>query len=73
MSLYRRPIRRIALAAKTSSFINKPTLRSFSQQNIYTQLEQTYFVSQSKRSFIFTCVIYNDLDRIRIDQSMCYV
>jgi len=62
MSLCRRPIRRIALAAKTGSFINKATLRSFSQQNIYTQLERTHLVSQSKRSFTLTCVIYNDLD-----------
>ena len=46
MSLCRRPIRRIALAAKTGSFINKATLRSLSQQNISTiQNEQTYVVS----------------------------
>lgn len=53
MSLCRRPIHRIALAAKTGSFIAKTTLRSFSQQNISTQFEQKHFVSQSKRSFIF--------------------
>jgi hypothetical protein len=46
MSLCRRPIRRIALAAKTGSFINKSTLRSISQQNICTQIEQTYFNTQ---------------------------
>lgn len=63
MSLCRRPIRRIALAAKTGSFINKSTRGSFSQQNIYAQLEQIHLVSQSKRSLTyFTCVIYNDLD-----------
>ncbi|CAF0923918.1 unnamed protein product [Adineta ricciae] len=46
MSLCRRPIRRIALAAKTGSFINKTIRASFSQQNIYTQLEPTYFSSE---------------------------
>jgi hypothetical protein len=62
MSLCRRPIRRIALAAKSGSFVHKTRRRSFSQQNLSTQLEQTHFVSQSKRSLTFTCVIYNDLD-----------
>lgn len=52
MSLCRRPIRRIALAAKTGSFINKPTLRSLSQQNISTQIEQTYFTSQQQPQLI---------------------
>ncbi|CAF1558196.1 unnamed protein product [Rotaria magnacalcarata] len=46
MSLCRRPIRRIALAAKTDSLINKTTQRSISQQNIYTQLEATHFNTQ---------------------------
>ncbi|CAF0844907.1 unnamed protein product [Rotaria sordida] len=42
MSLYRRPIRRIVISAKTGLLINKTTLKSFSQQNIYAQLEETH-------------------------------
>lgn len=57
MSLCRRPIRRIAIAAKTGSLINKTTKRSISQQNIYRQLEATQLVSQSKLSFTHTRII----------------
>ncbi|CAF2498861.1 unnamed protein product [Rotaria sp. Silwood2] len=46
MSLCRRPIRRIVIAAKTGLVINKTILRSFSQQSIYKQLEATHLNAQ---------------------------
>ena len=69
MSLCRRPIHRIVLASKTGSFIAKTTLRSLSQQNISTQIEQTHFVSSNRNVHLSsTCLSYDDLDGIHKNQ-----
>ena len=58
MSLNHRPIRRIALSIRPCS-----SLKSLSQQNIYSQLEQSPIVShRNVYSYILTYIINNNLE-----------